>query len=212
MQPCDSSGLGERLERELKGKGWAITKLRSEVTNRLGDGHPHTSYGSVWSYVNGQAPDNPRREVLEAMADALGVRVEYLLHDGPRTDAEASRESTGLVHTLLDGGKVRFSGPTRQLEELGQIMTAMNAFPDLPTAARDVVTRFLWDVSIHHPTLFVNPDPDIGGVDEQAVVAFAEKRFPMRTRGSYGEVMATVLALAQLAYLDWFGSSTTTEQ
>ena len=207
MGPFDKSGLGRNLKRELQAKGWTITKLRSEVTARLGEGHPHTSYGSVWSYVNGEAPDNPRREVLEAMADALGVRVEYLLHDGPRTDAEASREATGLVHTILDGGTLRFSGPAPRVQELREIMMAMNDFPDLPTPARDVITRFLWDVSLQNPTLFVNQE--IGRVDEREVVAVAENFFPRRVQGSYGQVMATVLAYAQIAYLEVFGSEST---
>lgn len=51
-----------------------------------------TSYGSIWSYVNGKAPLEPRREVVEALGEILDRVPHYLMFgEGPRTPLEAAR-------------------------------------------------------------------------------------------------------------------------
>jgi len=78
--------LGERLREEM-GKQTPpldVKALQKRVIENAGEARG-TSYGSIWSYVNGQAPLEPRREVIEGMATVFGVLPDYLLAGGPRT-------------------------------------------------------------------------------------------------------------------------------
>jgi hypothetical protein len=100
MAEFDPVGFGERLSLAMEKAGIpdvrALQKRLAKKTTERG-----TSYPQVWSYVNGRAPDSgPRRAIVEALADILRVRPEYLLHDGPRTETErqAGERATAALH------------------------------------------------------------------------------------------------------------------
>ncbi|HUF69829.1 MAG TPA: hypothetical protein VMM79_14390 [Longimicrobiales bacterium] len=99
MGAFDPRGFGERLRRALD-DGRALGHNLSDVKALQAAVHQRTdargtSYGSIWSYVNGQAPLEPRREVVEALAVVLGVRVEWLLQDdGAMTEIEQHARET----------------------------------------------------------------------------------------------------------------------
>jgi hypothetical protein len=112
MPEFDPKAFGSRLRGEMRERGVETKALQEDVRERTG-GARGTSYGSVWSYVNGQAPVEPRREVVEAMAVELGVLPEYLLHGGPRTLAEAE------VASAHEAEQPRFYA--RMLEELPRL-------------------------------------------------------------------------------------------
>lgn len=89
MTDFDPQAFGARLRDEMGVRGLDVKALREAVHLETG-GARGTSYGSVWSYVNGQAPLEPRREVVEGMAKVLRVRAAWLLHGvEPRTEGEA---------------------------------------------------------------------------------------------------------------------------
>lgn len=91
----DPEAFGERLEQEMLAQGWDVQTLRDKLTRET-NGTRGTSYGAVWSYVNGQAPARgPRQKVVEGLAELFSVRPEYLLHGGPRTEAEAALQEEG---------------------------------------------------------------------------------------------------------------------
>lgn len=95
MPDFDATAFGTRLHAALQDRGWDVKKLQETVRGRYGR-LPGSSYGNVWSYVNGKAPIEPRRELVDAMADLLGVFPEYLLFGGPRTDIEAAATEAAL--------------------------------------------------------------------------------------------------------------------
>ena len=83
----DPMSFGRRLTNEMRSAGLDVKALQARVrrkTNARG-----TSYGTVWSYVNGQAPTEPRREVINALAEIFSVRPQWLAFEsGRRTTAE----------------------------------------------------------------------------------------------------------------------------
>lgn len=88
MPTFDPKAFGERLRNALEARGWDVKKLREAVHTKTG-GARGTSYGSVWSYVKGQAPIDPRREVVEALADLLDRLPAFLMYgEGPMTKRE----------------------------------------------------------------------------------------------------------------------------
>ena len=88
MADFDPVSFGKRLREELKEQGWGVKRLREKLLARTGAARG-TSYGSVWSYVNGEAPAEPHRKVVEAMSDLFGVMPGYLMFGGDRTAADA---------------------------------------------------------------------------------------------------------------------------
>lgn len=88
MPDFDAVAFGERLHDELERRAWNVKTLQRHLRGRTG-GAKGTSYGQVWSYVNGKAPIEPRRNVLEALAVLLEVRMEWLAFaEEPRTEQE----------------------------------------------------------------------------------------------------------------------------
>ena len=86
--PFDPKGFGERLRDALEERGWDVKKLRQAVHTKTG-GARGTSYGSVWTYVNGKAPIDPRREVIEALSELLDRLPAFLMYgEGPMTKRE----------------------------------------------------------------------------------------------------------------------------
>ena len=109
----DPRELGKRLRAELRISGnMTVQSLQTELRERLG-GARHTSYGSVWAYVNGRAPEKYNPQVLEAMARILQVRPGYLLHGGGRTEEEHEAQRT--AERLASGAAVL--GETADSEE-----------------------------------------------------------------------------------------------
>lgn len=100
MEGFDKEAFGDRLQAEITERGWSVSdlqeKLKETVRKRTGRTRG-TSYGSVWSYVNGQAPESgPRQEVVSALVELLDVLPGYLIHGGPATKEErALREDRG---------------------------------------------------------------------------------------------------------------------
>ena len=83
-------GFGERLQAELDRRAWDVKTLQKAVRTKMGKARG-TSWGSIWSYVNGHAPIEPRREVMEALAELLGILPHFLMYgDGYRTAVEAA--------------------------------------------------------------------------------------------------------------------------
>lgn len=96
MPQVDPLALGKRLSKEMARSKLTLEGFRLAVENRSGHARG-TSYGSIWSYVNGQGSAEPRRELIEAMADVLGVLPDYLLTGrGPRTKEDAAMQEAGL--------------------------------------------------------------------------------------------------------------------
>ena len=89
MPTFDPVAFGERLRRHMDERDLDVKSLRQQVSDATG-GARGTSYGTVWSYVKGHAPLEPRREVVEALAALLDVLPEYLLHGGAKSQAEAA--------------------------------------------------------------------------------------------------------------------------
>jgi hypothetical protein len=88
MNRFDPEAFGRRLSRELGIKRWDVKRFQQELEKKVAGARMGTSYGSVWSYVNGQAGTRePRRETVEAMASLFGVLPDHLLYGGPRTEA-----------------------------------------------------------------------------------------------------------------------------
>lgn len=114
-----------------------VKALQERVAAKVPGKRMGTSYGSVWSYVNGKAPQEPRRETVEAMADILGVRPEYLLFDEPRTEAARIAEEQA---SAIDTGH---SWPA----EWRPILDAFPEFDHLDPAVRIMVMRLLEDVT-----------------------------------------------------------------
>jgi hypothetical protein len=85
------TAMSRVLQEELK--GWELREFQEAVKEASG-GARGSSYGAVWSYVN-DPPQNPRRVIVEAMAEVLQVRFEYLATgEPPRTErAERDREA-----------------------------------------------------------------------------------------------------------------------
>lgn len=89
-QRFDPEAFGDRVSDEMERNGWDITTLQERLKREKPDARG-TSYASVWSYVKGQAPARgPRPEVVEGLSELFSVRPEYLLHGGPRTEADAA--------------------------------------------------------------------------------------------------------------------------
>lgn len=86
----DPAQIARRLSERLEEKGLGYEDFHRRVRDVSG-GARGTSYGSVWAYANGRVSE-PRPKVVEAMADVLGVRYEWLMTGrGPRTLTEAAR-------------------------------------------------------------------------------------------------------------------------
>lgn len=85
----DFEGLPGRLEDELRAKGFTLRGFHKAVEAAAG-GVRGTSYGTVYSYVKEPVSKEVfRPHILEAMAEVLGVRYEYLLEGtGARTERE----------------------------------------------------------------------------------------------------------------------------
>jgi hypothetical protein len=96
-RPFDPVAFGARLNREIERAGITDVKaLQRELQKRTSQ--RGTSYASVWSYVNGQAPSSgPRQAVVEALASIFGVLPTYLLHGGHRTPTDATADEKGAV-------------------------------------------------------------------------------------------------------------------
>jgi transcriptional regulator with XRE-family HTH domain len=118
----DSSTLGERLFASLQEKGWSYKEFQQKV-QRVAGGARGTSYGTVWSYVNGEVAE-PRPRIVQAMAEVLGLSTEWLASgDGPRTEKEVARSALGV-----EAGDER----TQQLGMLFRTMqTARSRLPSL---------------------------------------------------------------------------------
>jgi len=99
MNPED---FGERLRWEMEDLKWDIKHLQEELKSELDKkaaGLRGTSYGSVWSYVKGKAPAEPRREVIQGLAKLFGVLPDYLLFGGPRTEKDVAAATLTAIAT-----------------------------------------------------------------------------------------------------------------
>lgn len=93
QQTATPDGLARRLSSTLEERGWGYEDFHRRVREAAA-GARGSSYGSVWSYVNGKVAE-PRPRIVRAMADALGVTYEWLVSgQGPRTTEEAARTRT----------------------------------------------------------------------------------------------------------------------
>lgn len=120
MTAFDPEVFGERLRKEMAERGLDVKALHEAVARLTNNGRG-TSYGSVWSYVNGQAsPSGPREVVVAALAEALGVLPEYLLGGGPRTREEAALRER-IVTILEEHKPTLFELLQDKIPELGQL-------------------------------------------------------------------------------------------
>src|SRR5688500_18340553 len=93
MPEFNADQFGARL-REALARGSMDVKALQEAVKARTRGAGGSSYGSIWSYVNGKAPQEPRREVVEAIADVLGFSAEELRFGSPAA-APANDEGAG---------------------------------------------------------------------------------------------------------------------
>lgn len=102
----DPAAMSRVLKKELEER-WELQKFQEAVRKASGEARG-TSYGAVWSYVNAP-PDHPRPEVVQAMAEVLGIRFEYLATGKkPRTDADAERMAAAESDPAIDAARDRF--------------------------------------------------------------------------------------------------------
>jgi transcriptional regulator with XRE-family HTH domain len=87
-----------RIREEKDARGWSLARLHEEVIQRTGLGVRGTSTHGIRALTRGIIA-NPRREVLQAVADALDVRLEWLA-DGElpkRKESEAQRQIEAVL-------------------------------------------------------------------------------------------------------------------
>ena len=96
----DPMAFGKRLSELLKGRGWDVRTFQRALLERIGKNG--TSYATVWSYVKGHAPLEPRREVIAGMAELFNVLPDHLLFGGPKTEAEAALKREHDTDGFLD--------------------------------------------------------------------------------------------------------------
>jgi transcriptional regulator with XRE-family HTH domain len=122
LPTVDSQVLGARLAASLQEKGWSYKEFQKKVQRAAG-GARGTSYGTIWSYVNGEVAE-PKPRVVRAMADALGLSTHWLVSGrGPRTQKEVVRES--LHEDLRNETTARLGSLLRAME------TARSRLPPL---------------------------------------------------------------------------------
>jgi hypothetical protein len=99
MKSYNPEGFGARISEEMERAGIkdvrTLQQKVSAITSERG-----TSYTAVFQYAKGTWPTEPRRPVVEALARVLnGVRPDYLLFGGERTEAdmEAARRGDAAV-------------------------------------------------------------------------------------------------------------------
>lgn len=129
LPSVDSQALGARLAAGLQEKGWSYTEFQKRV-QRAAKGARGTSYGTVWSYVNGEVAE-PRPRVVEAMADVLGLSAQWLTSGrGPRTQKDIARET------------LREDLRNEKTDRLGNLLRAMEtARSRLPPLERQLLER-----------------------------------------------------------------------
>lgn len=93
MSEYTPQGFGDRLQAAMERRGWSVkgdlTRLQEEAA-KLSGGSRGTSYANIYSYVHGRGPiDEPRREVVKALATVLNVLPDHLVYGGPRTAEES---------------------------------------------------------------------------------------------------------------------------
>jgi transcriptional regulator with XRE-family HTH domain len=125
----DSRALGERLSASLQEKGWSYKEFQRKV-HRAAGGARGTSYGTVWSYVNGEVAE-PRPRIVRAMAEVLGLSTEWLASGGgPRTQQEVARNALGAEL------------PDERTQQLGVLFRAMEtARSRLPSLEGELLER-----------------------------------------------------------------------
>lgn len=98
MGDYDPAEFGKRARAEFNAAGkWKDLRAFQKALRDETGGARGTTYGSVWSYVNGEGPANPQREVVQAMARLFSVsghtvRADYLLYGGMKTEEEAAEQ------------------------------------------------------------------------------------------------------------------------
>ncbi len=118
MYNKDLAGIADRLGLAMDRGGWSIRSLQRELTKLE---VPASSYSSVRAYVNGLTV--PRRDWIEAAANVLGVRAEWLrTGSGQITETE----ETLRERAELEEGKRRLKGLSSQLD--GYIDHALGQF------------------------------------------------------------------------------------
>jgi transcriptional regulator with XRE-family HTH domain len=142
LQMVDSGTLSRRLASRLEEKGWGYEDFHRRVRDAA-DGARGSSYGSVWSYVNGKVAE-PRPQIVRAMAEVLGVTYEWLVTgEGPRTAEEVAR-------TRTPKSAARDEGSHRLARLLEAMEGARERLPDPPArllARQDrVVERLVIDL------------------------------------------------------------------
>jgi transcriptional regulator with XRE-family HTH domain len=143
LQVVDSGSLARRLTSALDEKGWGYEDFHRRVRDAA-HGARGTSYGSVWSYVNGKVSE-PRAPVVLAMAEVLGVTYEWLATgDGPRTCEDAARQDRTPRAAARDEGARRLASLLDAMEG------ARDRLPDPPArllARQDrIVERLVIDL------------------------------------------------------------------
>ena len=134
MPDFNPVGLGKRLKLEMERQQppLDVKALQARVIEKAG-AMRGTSYGSIWSYVKGQAPLEPRREVIDALASVLGVLPSYLLAGGPRTpeekdvaDLAAERAKGNFLEALVDCAIPEFN--ELEIDAQGLLIQALARF------------------------------------------------------------------------------------
>lgn len=194
--------VAERLRGALERKNWAIYELSKRVK---GSGLKGLSYSSLRNYVSGKS--TPKAEVLQILADELEVPVGSLIVDAEQGGKSPSHQEvdieTGSFFTDSERGRVFVRGTAEDLWAFRGIATGVSRFPDLPTAGRDLVMRFLYDLHFaYEDTAFEDP---------ARVERMVETFFPgVLAEGTYGAKMVVLLSYAQVAYLRTFGNGVPT--
>ena len=171
MPEFDPIPFGSRLKAAMADLDLDVKGLQRDLVRRTNKARG-TSYGNIWSYVNGQAPLEPRREVVDALGEILDRLPDYLMFGTPpKTSREAEllllQESEVESRPSKEPHKQAFREglPFDRLGSVarGQLWRLWGAFYDLHCLRRELMGE----------TLAPEDEHELGGVESAREVARA---------------------------------------
>lgn len=217
-------GVAKRLRETLASQGRSMRWLQRELEDA---GTPASSYGSVRAYVTGQG--EPRQDWLDAAAEALEVRSEWLSSgDGQITQVDQMLADAALKEEGATSRAVGIDDYKASQEFLrGAIHSASRGEPDspfvtLPSEVAVCLERFLFRYYVEKSVVGRKPasdgSPALRSVDldqmkvwppeiEQFLYSNFADALAVRPQGS-GPFVSAVLSQLAVLYLRHYGRAT----
>ena len=152
----DPKVIARKLDQAMKEQEVGVRRLSEQIQEKLGVNAPGTTYGALQLYRKARVY-RPRVDVLEATAEVLGLRPEWLIWDeGEATDVEeyARREDKAARERLDRKAEERLS---KRLEEV-----LCEELPRFKQGALKQTWSMVWHLSVSwltHANLFLrHPD------------------------------------------------------